>query len=135
MQLDNCPNDQPDKKTANKRNDRDKNVVEITCHHHRPVLREKRSEILKPLTGDLILDGISVGSIWLEYMQECRDLKTTCERPKKSWPELLTEERRNAEEDIICRHNKRFSRRIQSVSRKETGRTEKRACKIESTLR
>ena len=37
-------------------------------------LNEKRSEILKPLTGDLILDDIPVGSMWSEYMQECREL-------------------------------------------------------------
>ena len=35
MKLDNCPNDLPDKKTANRQNDSDKNVVEITCHHQR----------------------------------------------------------------------------------------------------
>ena len=42
MKLDNCPNDLPDKKTANTRNDSDKNVVEIPCHHQRPVFERKK---------------------------------------------------------------------------------------------
>ena len=73
MELDNRSNDLPEKKTANKRNESDQSVAVKTCHQKRPVVREKRSEILRTLTGDLILDDIPVGSIWSEYMQECRE--------------------------------------------------------------
>ena len=54
MQLDNCPNDQPDKKTANRWNDSDKNVEEITCHHQRPVF--ERKEIRDTKIADWRLD-------------------------------------------------------------------------------
>ena len=72
--LDNRPNDLPEKKTANKRNESDQSVAVKTCHHQRLALERKGSEILRTLTGDLILDDIPVGSIWSEYTQECREL-------------------------------------------------------------
>ena len=41
MGLDNRPNDLPEKKTANKRNESDQSVAVKTCHHQRPVLERK----------------------------------------------------------------------------------------------
>ena len=73
MELGNHPNDLPEKETANKRNKSDQSVAVKTCHHERPVVERKEIRILRTLTGDLILDDIPVGSIWSEYMQECRE--------------------------------------------------------------
>ena len=41
MELDNRPNDLPEKKTANKRNKSDQSVAVKTCHHQRPVVQRK----------------------------------------------------------------------------------------------
>ena len=120
MRLDNCPNDLPDKKTANRWNDSDKNVVEITCHHQR-FLREKRSEVLKLLTGDLILDDIPVGSIWSEYMQECRELQTTCKRPKKELAESCYPRKDEMPKTILfTQYNEKVTKQLLAAKKQVT---------------
>ena len=54
MELDNCPNDLPEKITANKRNESDQSVALKTRHHQRPVL--ERKEIRDTENGDWRLD-------------------------------------------------------------------------------
>ena len=102
MKLDNCPNDLPDKKTANRRNDRDKNVVEFACHHQRPVF--ERKEIRSTETADWRLDPRRYSScvhLVGVYARVQRVVDNVRKAEKRVGRELLPKERRDAAKDII----------------------------------
>ena len=102
MGLDNHPNDLPEKKTANKRNESDQSVAVKTCHHQRPVLGRKGIRDIENV--DWRLDPRRYSS-WVHlvgvHARVQRVVNNMRKAEKRVDRELLPEERRDAKEDII----------------------------------
>ena len=102
MGLDNRPNDLPEKKTANKRNESDQRVEVKTCHHQRPVL--ERKGIRDTENVDWRLDPRRYSS-WVHlvgvHARVQKAVNNMRKAEKRVGRELLPEERRDAKEDII----------------------------------
>ena len=128
MELDNRPNDLPEKKNANKLNDSNQNVAVKTCITNDRFLRE---EISDTETAVWRRDPRRY-SIWAYlvgvHARVQRVVNNMGNAEKRVGPELLPEERRDAEVDII--------RLIfqEEYRAKETDPTKERTCKFESTL-
>ena len=90
MGLDNRPNDLPEKKTANKRNESDQSVAVKTCHHQRPVL--ERKGIRDTENVDWRLDPRRYSS-WVHLVGVCekskRELAESCCRRKDEMPKRI----------------------------------------------